>query len=128
MERPNPCLSCGACCAYFRASFYWAETDSAPGGTVPAEMTEKLNDFRCVMKGMRSSPVRCVALEGQIGERVFCRIHALRSSVCREFDASWVNGEKNIRCDRARAAHNLAPLPPDAWGPRPPDKERGPGG
>ncbi|EAX0008081.1 YkgJ family cysteine cluster protein, partial [Salmonella enterica] len=21
----NPCMTCGACCAYFRVSFYWAE-------------------------------------------------------------------------------------------------------
>ncbi|MEA7465220.1 YkgJ family cysteine cluster protein, partial [Salmonella enterica subsp. enterica serovar Lubbock] len=20
----NPCMTCGACCAYFRVSFYWA--------------------------------------------------------------------------------------------------------
>lgn len=30
----NPCVSCGACCAYFRVSFYWAESESG-GGTVP---------------------------------------------------------------------------------------------
>ncbi|MLR39642.1 YkgJ family cysteine cluster protein, partial [Salmonella enterica subsp. enterica] len=23
----NPCMTCGACCAYFRVSFYWAEGD-----------------------------------------------------------------------------------------------------
>ena len=28
----NPCLSCGACCAFFRASFHWLETTSAPDG------------------------------------------------------------------------------------------------
>ncbi len=26
----NPCINCGACCAYFRVSFYWAE--STEGG------------------------------------------------------------------------------------------------
>ena len=26
-EEPNPCIECGACCAYYRASFYWAEAD-----------------------------------------------------------------------------------------------------
>jgi hypothetical protein len=30
----NPCVSCGACCAHFRVSFYWAEADDAPGGIV----------------------------------------------------------------------------------------------
>ncbi|THB82127.1 YkgJ family cysteine cluster protein, partial [Pantoea allii] len=24
-EISNPCVSCGACCAHFRVSFYWAE-------------------------------------------------------------------------------------------------------
>ncbi|EFG2122847.1 YkgJ family cysteine cluster protein, partial [Escherichia coli] len=25
MNNPNPCMTCGACCAFFRVSFYWAE-------------------------------------------------------------------------------------------------------
>ncbi|HCB0868544.1 TPA: YkgJ family cysteine cluster protein, partial [Klebsiella pneumoniae] len=24
MSEINPCMTCGACCAYFRVSFYWA--------------------------------------------------------------------------------------------------------
>ncbi|EJT1381768.1 TPA: YkgJ family cysteine cluster protein, partial [Escherichia coli] len=24
MNNPNPCMTCGACCAFFRVSFYWA--------------------------------------------------------------------------------------------------------
>ena len=31
----HPCLSCGACCAHFRASFYWAEADDQTPGGVP---------------------------------------------------------------------------------------------
>jgi len=32
----NPCLSCGACCAAFRVSFYWREADGGEsGGAVP---------------------------------------------------------------------------------------------
>ncbi|EEX7666747.1 YkgJ family cysteine cluster protein, partial [Escherichia coli] len=27
MNNPNPCMTCGACCAFFRVSFYWAEAD-----------------------------------------------------------------------------------------------------
>ncbi|HAO2094658.1 TPA: YkgJ family cysteine cluster protein, partial [Escherichia coli] len=23
MNNPNPCMTCGACCAFFRVSFYW---------------------------------------------------------------------------------------------------------
>ncbi|RBD00840.1 YkgJ family cysteine cluster protein, partial [Xanthomonas oryzae pv. oryzae] len=27
----HPCLTCGACCAYFRVSFHWSEADPALG-------------------------------------------------------------------------------------------------
>ncbi|EKJ0223351.1 YkgJ family cysteine cluster protein, partial [Escherichia coli] len=29
MSNPNPCMACGACCAFFRVSFYWAKVDDA---------------------------------------------------------------------------------------------------
>ena len=109
-ETSNPCLTCGACCAYYRASFYWAEANDA-GGTVPVELTEKLNGFRRVMKGSNQKNPRCVALLGEIGQSVGCSIYELRSSVCLEFDVSWLNGVHNERCDRARAAWGLEPLP-----------------
>lgn len=111
----NPCLSCGACCAFYRASFYWTEAaDSAPGG-VPAEMTEKLNDFRLAMKGTGLSSPRCIALDGFIGRRVSCSIYERRASVCREFEPSWQNNTANPRCDKAREAWGLAPLKPESW-------------
>ncbi|MDX1269447.1 MAG: YkgJ family cysteine cluster protein, partial [Oceanisphaera sp.] len=28
MSSGNPCLTCGACCAFFRVSFYWGEIHS----------------------------------------------------------------------------------------------------
>ncbi|MEG6657786.1 YkgJ family cysteine cluster protein, partial [Pseudomonas aeruginosa] len=28
MSTDNPCLTCGACCAHFRVSFYWGECRS----------------------------------------------------------------------------------------------------
>ena len=111
----NPCLTCGACCAFYRASFYWGETDDAPSGTVPTEFTEQLNDFYCVMKGTNQHPPRCIALHGTIGERVACMIYECRSSVCQEFAASWQYGIPNERCDAARAAWGLAPLTPTSW-------------
>jgi len=109
-EASNPCVSCGACCAYYRASFYWAEADSTSAGTVPVELTEKLNDFRRVMKGTSQKSPRCIALLGEIGQSVRCSIYDLRASVCREFDVSWLNDVHNERCDQARAAWGLAPL------------------
>lgn len=55
-----------------------------------------------------------MALQGEIGHSVRCSIHPLRASPCRDFQASWVDGVHNERCDRARAAHGLPPLSPDA--------------
>jgi uncharacterized protein len=111
----NPCLDCGACCAFFRASFYWAESDLASEGGVPSELTEKLNDFRMVMKGTTGSCPRCIALKGNIGDRVYCSIYESRASVCRDFQPAWLNGEPNEQCDNARAKWGLVPLPPGIW-------------
>lgn len=108
----NPCLSCGACCAYFRASFHWLET--VPSGITPAELTVRISPQHVAMRGTERQSPRCVALDGQIGSGVRCSIYALRASPCRDFQASWVDGIHNERCDRARAAHGLSPLLPDA--------------
>jgi uncharacterized protein len=114
----NPCLSCGACCAYFRASFHWLETTAAPGGATPAELTMPVSPHLVAMRGTGRKAPRCVALDGSIGASVSCTIYEKRASPCREFQASWVDGVYNERCDRARAAHGLAPLPPPAGPPR----------
>lgn len=116
----HPCLTCGACCAFYRASFYWAETDDAEGGTVPAHLTEKMNDFRSMMKGTAGEKPRCIALQGTIGEQVHCSIYELRASVCRDFSVSWEFGVPNERCDRARIAWGLEPLSPNSL-PQPDD-------
>jgi Predicted Fe-S-cluster oxidoreductase len=115
MSRANPCLSCGACCAYFRASFYWAEGDDATPGGVPVALTEKLTPHLRVMQGTDRRPPRCVALLGDIGSAVRCSIHPQRSSVCRDFVPSWEDGSHNPRCDQARAVWGLSPLTPEDW-------------
>ncbi|WP_035056792.1 YkgJ family cysteine cluster protein [Andreprevotia chitinilytica] len=98
------CLHCGACCASFRVSFYWAETDAAEGGAVPAELTVPVTPWRVAMRGTETAPVRCVALQGEVGQQVGCSIYAARSSTCREFTAG------DERCADARARHGLPPL------------------
>ena len=111
----NPCLSCGACCGFFRVGFHWMETsDGRPDG-VPVEMVDVLDLHRVAMKGTTAKPVRCVALAGEIGGCVSCTIHPRRSSACREFAASWEGGVANPDCDRARAAFGLAPLERGWW-------------
>lgn len=111
----NPCLSCGACCAYFRASFYWAEADDAPFGTVPVGKTRPLGPFRRVMLGTTRHKSRCICLQGAIGVNVYCDIYDHRASVCRDFPASWCNGARNEDCDKARLAWGLPPLTPDIF-------------
>lgn len=69
------------------------------------------------MRGTDGKFPRCIALEGSIGQSVRCSIYERRASPCRNFQASWVDGQHNERCDKARAAHGLLPLqPPDEPG------------
>lgn len=63
------------------------------------------------MKGTNQKHhVRCVELEGKVGQRVSCRNYSGRPTPCHEFAASYENGRKNPRCDEARAHYGLAPL------------------
>jgi len=105
----NPCVSCGACCAAFRVSFYWAEADDG-GGSVPAELTEPLTPFLRAMCGTNCKSPRCSALQGEVGVSVGCAIYTQRPSTCREFFMSGENGERNEACDRARVRYGLPPL------------------
>ncbi|BBQ84232.1 MULTISPECIES: YkgJ family cysteine cluster protein [Enterobacteriaceae] len=111
MSEINPCMTCGACCAYFRVSFYWAEGDDA-GGPVPAQLTEPVTPFLRCMTGTNQRQSRCSALSGTIGDSVSCTIYAHRPSPCREFAMSGENGELNEACNRARARYGLPPLEP----------------
>ncbi|HPC02761.1 MAG TPA: YkgJ family cysteine cluster protein [Syntrophales bacterium] len=115
MNRVNPCLSCGACCALYRASFYWAEGDDRVEGGVPVELTDQMDPFRRVMKGTTGSHPRCIALAGEIGRDVSCVIYERRPSICKDYLPSWLDGKPNERCDKARIAWGLLPLTPDSW-------------
>ena len=109
-ETNNPCLKCGACCAFSLVSFPSQETDQSTGGMVPFELTvESANSRRC-MKGTEMRQPRCVALDGFIGTRVVCRIYKNRPSTCRAFRRSWEHNVGNFLCDRARAAYGLNAL------------------
>ncbi|KUM01816.1 YkgJ family cysteine cluster protein [Chromobacterium subtsugae] len=102
-EKSNPCQSCGACCASFRVSFYWAEADDG-GGLVPSHLTEKLNDWTRCMRGTWSASPRCAALQGEVGDSVGCGVYPLRPSPCREVEAG------SAQCLKARASHGLPAL------------------
>lgn len=105
----HPCLRCGACCAAFRVSFYWAEP-------VPDELTVRISPFLAAMDGTDRPTPRCVALAGDVGTAAHCTIYEARPTPCREFAASWEDGTANPRCDAARARHDLPPLRPEDYG------------
>jgi Fe-S-cluster containining protein len=102
------CQTCGACCAKYRVSFYWAEADDGPDGAddrgarVPAALTEPLTPHLRCMRGTSSKTPRCIALEGDIGRSVGCGIYDQRPSVCREV----MPGDP--QCLKARAEHGIA--------------------
>jgi Fe-S-cluster containining protein len=108
----KPCLTCGACCAAFRVSFYWAESDEAVANCVPADMTCHIAPLLCAMKGTDQPHPWCTALQGSVGVRVWCSIYERRPSVCHEVLPSGQDGMANLWCDRARAIWGLPPLKP----------------
>lgn len=117
MWHDNPCLSCGACCAAYRVSFYWGEADPVQAGCVPVDMVEELTPFRRCMRGTNQSHPRCVALDGEIGRAVKCGIYPQRPSPCVEFGINWhpdgsLTGSKTSRkrCNEARIACSLPSL------------------
>jgi Fe-S-cluster containining protein len=93
-------------------SFYWAETDAAPGGVVPESLTEKITQHLSCMRGTDRQPPRCVALRGKIGESVNCAIYEWRPSACREFAPLAAVGRGDEACNEARRRHGLPPLVP----------------
>jgi hypothetical protein len=103
----NPCLYCGACCAFFLVSFPDHEADTVPGGVVSSQMCGISANSRRFMHGTETKNPRCVALDGFIGTLVQCRIYQTRPSTCRTFKRSWEDGDGNFLCDRARAAYGL---------------------
>lgn len=127
----NPCLRCGACCAYFRCSFYWGEADDVTPYGVPVQFTEDITPFRRAMRGTDAKAPRCICLLGEIGHSARCAIYERRSTVCRAFLPSFADGRPNPDCDKARAAHGLVPLTAEDWKPsgdkpRQPTKPRRP--
>ncbi|MEY4760579.1 MAG: hypothetical protein RLZZ200_435 [Pseudomonadota bacterium] len=99
-EVDNPCVECGACCAAFRVSFYWAE-----GSGLPEALLGKVNAHIACMAGTNQPEPHCAALTGDVGSRVSCSIYAQRPSPCREVQPG------DERCEKARLRHGLPPLP-----------------
>lgn len=101
-RQTNPCTHCGACCATYRVSFYWAEADVTG---LPASLTEQVNDWYGCMAGTNCKTPRCRALAGPIGGETRCTVYPQRPSPCHELQP----GED--KCNRARARYGLPALP-----------------
>lgn len=109
----NPCTSCGACCAYFRVSFYCGELADGSGGGVPVELTSRISSLIACMRGTEKGRGRCIALRGELGQPgIACSIYAQRPSPCREFAPWEADGSPGADCQRVRAVIGLPPLPP----------------
>lgn len=119
----TPCLSCGACCAHFRVSFYFGEVDGVHGGQVPQELVTQIGPLRVCMKGTEAGGGRCVALRGEPGRPgILCAIYEQRPTPCREFPVWQPDGTPNPDCQRLRLTLGLAALAPR------PDAENDPEG
>ncbi|QOW48441.1 MULTISPECIES: YkgJ family cysteine cluster protein [unclassified Acinetobacter] len=95
----DACLTCGACCAHYRVSFYWAE-----GLNMPEHYTEPVNAVYSCMAGTNQTQSRCIALGGKIGQAVRCRVYEARSSTCKSVQIA------DEQCNKARIAHQMIPL------------------
>ena len=119
MTIDNPCLTCGACCSYYRVSFHWMECDPR-GMTGPLpERTVQRDHHQVCMAGTMGKPVRCIELLGQVTQSVSCLIYERRASPCRNFGVQ-MRGEENWNisaadlehCNEARAHYNLPAIVP----------------
>jgi Fe-S-cluster containining protein len=106
----NPCMSCGACCAAYRVSFYCGEMADAPGGWVPSGLVERVTPVMACMRGTERQPPRCIALRGEVGREASCAIYEFRPSACRDFAPLAAVGSGDDACNTARARHGLPPL------------------
>jgi Fe-S-cluster containining protein len=99
------CTRCGACCAFYRVDFHRLDGDDVPGGFVPVAWTLPLNASLLRMRGTDAFPPRCVALCGDLGQRVSCAIYAERPGPCRELEAG------SQACIKARRRYGVAERP-----------------
>ncbi len=94
-ELPD-CLSCGACCAppYTDLRHYVA-VESQDRARLPESLRPLVVEGELATRP-REGGVRCVALEGRLGEAVLCAIHPQRPQACRRFRRG------SIHCHAAR--------------------------
>jgi hypothetical protein len=96
MPDPNPCLSCGACCAFSNEWPRFSVETEADIRSIPAAFAGK--------RGMRCEGNRCSALDGEVGVQTSCAIYRVRPEVCR----SCLPGDEE--CNMARKKFGLPTL------------------
>ena len=106
----DPCTTCGACCAAYRVDFHNSEVATATIAGVPPEMVVPVIGNLVRMVGTDDAPPRCIALQGEIGQRVACGIYTRRPAPCRDFAPYAPLGIGDDACARARRRHGLPPL------------------
>jgi Fe-S-cluster containining protein len=94
-EPNSPCTTCGACCSYSAEWPRFTIEDDEALARVPEALVAKN------LSGMRCNGVRCMALDGKIGEATRCTIYADRPQVCRDCQPG------DEECHMARAHHGL---------------------
>jgi Fe-S-cluster containining protein len=110
----HPCLSCGACCAYYRVSFHWSETLADSIG-VPLELTKSISPHKNAMNGTNQKKPSCTSLRGVVGIATSCNIYENRPSTCRTFKPSFEDGIQNVNCEQARLSKGLEYLTVADW-------------
>ncbi|WP_407177178.1 YkgJ family cysteine cluster protein [Bradyrhizobium sp. STM 3562] len=73
----NPCVTCGACCAYSENWPRFSTEDDAALELIPKQLVNARGS------GMACENDRCAALTGRIGVATSCAIYAIRPDVCR---------------------------------------------
>lgn len=104
-DSPVPdCLDCGVCCASVLC-VQVSKTDSTPEEAFWEIKIKGKNREILVDKMMRrdSESGFCVALEGELGKSISCRIYENRPELCRLFDAG------SDKCHALRRAYGIEP-------------------
>jgi Fe-S-cluster containining protein len=97
-ELDNPCLACGACCAYSENWPRFSTEDDAALDLIPKELVNARGS------GMRCEGDRCAALKGEIGEATACTIYPIRPDVCHACQPG------DAECALARGKYGLPAL------------------
>lgn len=113
IEKDTPCVICGACCRYFKIEFDYKKNKQVPMNFYNKKtlLWQFMNlEYRNIaaMKGAESfNKGKCIALDGELGEKALCTIYENRPDHCRAFPVWEKNGEQNKRCIKARVEKGL---------------------